>query len=101
VIRKDLPVEVQVVQGAHAALESGLHLGDDKTRVNHLVALQVKNEEQLRNVHERLRMCGVESVLFEEPDRGNEATALCSGPVEGDARKLFSRYNLWQEGAAK
>ena len=96
-IRKDLPVAQQLVQAAHAAHESGLHLCEDKSKVNYLVALEVIDEDRLLEAHERLQDRGVESILFREPDRNNEATALCTEPIRGNSRKMFSKYSLWRE----
>ena len=96
-MRKDLPVAQQLVQAAHAAYESGLHLCEDKSKVNHLVALEVGDEERLLEVHERLQGRGIEAILFREPDRNNEATALCTEPIWGNRRKIFSKYSLWRE----
>ena len=97
-MRKDLPVAQQLVQAAHAAHESGLHLCDDKSKVNYLVALEVANEEELLAAHERLEDRDIQAVLFREPDRNDEATALCTEPVWGNRRKIFSKYPLWRNG---
>jgi hypothetical protein len=97
-VRKDLPIAQQLVQAAHAAHESGLHLCQDKSEVNYLVALEVQNEEQLIAANDRIESRGIKAILFREPDIGNKATALCTEPIWGDKRKLFSRYSLWREG---
>ena len=97
-MRKDLPVAQQLVQAAHAAHESGLHLCDDKSKVNYLVALEVANEEELLAAHERLEDRDIQAVLFREPDRNDEATALCTEPVWGNSRKILSKYPLWRNG---
>jgi len=97
IVRKDLPVAQQLVQAAHAAHESGLHLCEDKSKVNFLVALEVSDEERLLEAHERLQDRGIDTILFREPDRENEATALCTEPIRGNRRKIFSKYSLWRE----
>jgi hypothetical protein len=65
--------------------------------VNYLVALEVPDEDRLLAAHERLEDRGIQSVLFREPDRNNEATALCTEPINGKRRRLFSKYSLWRE----
>ena len=65
--------------------------------MNYLVALEVPDEDRLLAAHERLEHRGIQSVLFREPDRNNEATALCTEPVMGKIRKIFSKYSLWRE----
>jgi hypothetical protein len=98
IVRKDLPVAQQLVQAAHAAHESGLHLCENKSEVNYLVALEVPNEDGLLAAHERLEDRGIQAILFREPDRNNEATALCTEPVWGNRRRIFSKYSLWRNG---
>ena len=97
IIRKDLPVAQQLVQAAHAAHESGLHLCQDKSKVNYLIALEVSNEEKLLLARERLENRGIKSILFREPDRNDEATAICTEPILGNRRRIFSKYPLWRE----
>jgi hypothetical protein len=65
--------------------------------VNYLVALEVSDEERLLEAHERLQDRGIDAILFREPDRNNEATALCTEPIWGNRRKIFSKYSLWRE----
>ena len=65
--------------------------------MNHLVALEVNDEEQLLEARERLEDRGIDAILFREPDRGNEATAICTEPISGNRRKIFSKYSLWKE----
>ncbi len=97
IIRKDLSIPQQLVQAAHAAHESGLHLCEDKSDINYLIALGVPDEERLTTFHKKLEDRGIKSILFREPDIGNEATALCTEPICGNGRKMFSRLPLWRE----
>jgi len=54
-IRKDLPIEQIIVQTAHAALESGIHLKHDKeNEPSSLIVLQVKNQKELEKAYEKL-----------------------------------------------
>jgi hypothetical protein len=41
---------------------------------------------------ERLHRLGISHQPFHEPDRGNELTALATGPIFGPQRRLFRRY---------
>jgi hypothetical protein len=46
--------------------------------------------------HDRLERQGIRTVLFREPDIGNQATALATEPVNGSVRKSLSKYPLWK-----
>jgi hypothetical protein len=62
-----------------------------------LIALSVPDEERLISAYEKITSRGIKAILFREPDRDNEATALCTEPVYGNVRKIFSKYPLWRE----
>jgi len=83
-------------QLAHAAHEAGIHLSNEREKVSSIVVCEVGNEEQLLTAHDRIRDAGIKVVLFQEPDLGNECTALATEPIFGDARRLFSRFKLWK-----
>lgn len=98
VVRGDLPTEQQIVQSSHAAYEAGTHLEENGSSVNHLVVLSVPNEQALLETHKKLGKRDIRSVLFREPDIGDQATALCTEPIWGSRRKLFAQYKLWRNG---
>ena len=98
VVRDDLPIEQQIVQSSHAAYEAGTHLERNGSNVNHLIVLSTPDEQSLLEAQEKIRERGIESVLFREPDIGDQATALCTEPVWGSRRKIFSSYKLWRNG---
>ena len=95
-IRKDLPLYVQLVQACHAALEAGKHYCRDPA-VDHLIVLEVPDEEALLKAHARAEDRGIRTVLFREPDFANVATGFCTEPIHGNRRKIFSEYPLWKE----
>jgi hypothetical protein len=59
------------------------------------VLCEVKNEEELNSVAYRLEQNCICFEPFFEPDIGNQITAIASGPVYGDTRRLFKRYRLF------
>lgn len=95
-IRKDLPIEQILVQSAHAALESGIHLKHDKeNEPSSLIVLQVKNKEQLEKAYEDIGSHGINLVKFDEPDWDYGFTSFASEPVTMDQRKIFKKYRLF------
>lgn len=49
-LRKDLSAEQQIIQAAHAAMESGLR-NTPTDKISNLILLEVKNEEELKEAH--------------------------------------------------
>ena len=95
-VRTDLPLEQQIVQAVHAAHESGRHLAPQNESIDSVVVCRVDSEQKLMRAHDRLERQGIRTVLFREPDIGNQATALATEPVNGSVRKSLSKYPLWK-----
>lgn len=96
-VRSDLPLSQQVVQACHASHQAGrfLLLEDPPN----LIVLSVEDEASLLDAAQRAQGHGIRLTVFREPDRGNEATAFCTEPVQGAARKIFQRLPLWKKEA--
>jgi hypothetical protein len=45
---------------------------------------------------DHLQAHGIRCALFQEPDRANELTALCTQPVYAAQRRLFRRLPLFK-----
>jgi hypothetical protein len=89
---------VQFVQSCHASLEAGKHFcRDPAAPVDHLIVLTVPDEPALLAAQERAESRDIRTVLFREPDFGDIATSLCTEPIRGEKRKVFSSYPLWKE----
>jgi peptidyl-tRNA hydrolase len=98
-IRKDLPIEQIIVQTAHAALESGIHLKHDKeNEPSSLIVLQVKNQKELEKAYEKLKDSGIELIKFFEPDWDYGFTSFASEPVTQEHRNKFKKYRLFNGG---
>jgi hypothetical protein len=95
-VRTDLPVPQQLVQAVHAAYEAGKHLAGDGSEIDSAVVCNVRNEEELLKAEHRLHLDGIRTVLFREPDIGDEATALATEPLDPSRRRPLSRYQLWE-----
>lgn len=94
-VRSDLTISQQIVQAAHAAHEAGIRHGNP-VDVSSLVLIAVPDEAALRTEFSRIQAAGITAYLFTEPDMQDAATALCTAPITGDARRLFRRYSLWR-----
>lgn len=98
VTRRDLTPAQQAVQSIHAAIESARSgLISPTIPHPHLVYCGVKNELALQGYAEKLSSAGIALSCFYEPDRNNELTAIATGPIHGDQRRLFRNLQLIKE----
>lgn len=102
-VRKDLPLAQQLVQAAHATYEAGAHYESFPSLSNHnyLILCEAPDEAFIWKAEHWLKRYGVACTVFREPDRDNEATALCTEPVSRNKRRIFSRWKLWEKGGDK
>jgi hypothetical protein len=95
VVRQDLPLVHQAVQAAHACVEAGRSgLIPEDIEHPHLIICRVADESALRLFALSLQARGIRCALFCEPDRENQATALCTEPVFGAQRGVFRSLSL-------
>jgi len=97
-VRKDIPLAAQMVQAGHACLEAGSQFPQPKVDPTFLVVLSVPDERRLLEAVETVKYHGVKSAVFYEPDNELGHTASCTEPVQGEGRRLFKKYPLWQPG---
>jgi hypothetical protein len=95
VARKDLSAAQQAVQSGHAVLEmSRVYPGSFHEHPS-LVYLAVKNEDELKRVIQKLVLHGkIQFQTFQEPDIGNQYTALATVPITGSDRAYFKSFKL-------
>jgi hypothetical protein len=95
-VRTDLPIEQQIVQAGHAALEAGHEFDKVSDDVSSLIILRIKSKAKLENAIASIRSKGIRMVEFHEPDWDYGLTAAASEPIFEDSREAFKRYNLWK-----
>ena len=92
IIRKDISIEQQIVQMAHAAHEAGSKFGEHQN----LILLSCDNENEICEAAGLLKACSIEHSLFFESDI-MEYTALCTEPIKDKrTRNLFKRWPLYK-----
>jgi hypothetical protein len=89
-IRKDIPIHAQIIQTAHACLQS-----EKPKTVNSIILFEVKNEEHLIKTNEYLKGRGIKTYIFFEPDYDTGYTAIATEPLHGEDRTIMSRFRLW------
>lgn len=96
-VRKDLPIQQQLVQSNHAALEAGIAFGNkEQTEPSSLILIAVKNTYQLEKAMKDLESKGIKFISFEEPDWDYKLTSFATEPLTQDKRVLLKKYQLWK-----
>ncbi len=62
-----------------------------------VIILSAKNEIRLKKVQTYLSENNIQFRSFQEPDIGNQLTALATEPIFSDRRHLFQKYQLVKE----
>ena len=95
-IRQDLPIEQQIVQAAHSALEAGRDLGKPDSE-SILILLGIRDQDSLLQVAERLKFNDIKYSLFYEPDDDCGYTSLTTEPLfDRSKRRVLSKYSLYK-----
>ena len=90
-IRTDLPIEQQIVQAAHSALEAGRDLGKPKGH-SHLILLEAKNEAALIKFSQAIKDLDIKFSIFHEPDFDRGYTSLTTEFLDpADPRRAYFR----------
>lgn len=102
-VRTDLPLADQIVQVGHACFDAGTKYG--KLGAS-LVLLAIRNEHEIHEWIEILNSFRIKHVVFYEPDPiidGDTvpmgSTAICTKPLHGFVREVFSKCKLWEPPA--
>ena len=94
-IRKDLPINHQMVQACHSALEAGSEFKAAKDIPN-LVLIELKNLEHLYETEKLLTTKGIRFHNFFEPDNGIGHSSITTEPINKEQKKALSNYRLWR-----
>lgn len=93
IVRKDLSPAQKAVQSCHASIEAARAFHKPNDIHPSVIICEVKSEDKLKMVMNEINGM-VRYKAFQEPDIGNQYTALATEPVTGDTRKIFSRFQL-------
>jgi hypothetical protein len=94
-VRTDIPLEQQLVQAAHAALELGLSYKRPRDIIS-LIALQIPDKQALTDAAERAEAHYIRIERFYEPDDDLGFTAFATQPLTKEESKPFRNYKLWR-----
>jgi len=94
-IRKDLPLQHQIVQACHSSLEAGAEF-NEPSNTHNLVLIQVADLEELESVDTKLTACGFRFHKFFEPDNNLGYTSITTEPLTLEQKKKLSNFKLWR-----
>lgn len=94
-MRYDLPIAQQLVQIAHAGMECGLYLATPPDQPDNVVLIGVESEAALRDAALTLAALGIMHRIIDEPDLGDQITAICTEPLIGEIRKKLKHFRCW------
>ena len=94
-IRKDLPLNHQIVQACHSALEAGSEF-KEPGRIPNLILLELKNSEHLEEATRLLDKHGIKYHKFFEPDNNIGHSSITTEPLCDERRKALSNFRLWR-----
>lgn len=87
-----------MVQASHACIEATKAYLDPNLEHPHLVVVGVNDESRLFKCASKLDKAGIRYKTFIEPDIGDQATAIATEPITGEARNHFKNYTLLGSG---
>ena len=97
IVRRDLSLPHQAVQACHAVFEAALTFPPKPPQVTpNVVYCDVRDEQRLLKFARKLDKEGIRYTLFQEPDIGNQYTALATEIVT-DCRSVFKDLQLVKE----
>lgn len=87
-----------MVQASHACIEATKAYLDPQLEHPHLIVVGVNDEIRLFKCASKLDKAGIRYKTFIEPDIGDQATAIATEPISGEARQHFKNYTLLGNG---
>jgi hypothetical protein len=94
-VREDLPSSQKAVQAIHAAVEATRQgLICSKIEHPHLVLCSALDEATLERHSDLMKSQGIRHIMFKEPDRNNESTAIATEVVTAEKKKMLRKLRL-------
>lgn len=95
-VRRDIPIQHQMVQASHAALECGLEFPYIPAEPSSLIVLGVSNKKDLLKARKYLNINKIRNTMFFEPSWDHGYTAIGTEAITEDKRHLLKRFQLWK-----
>lgn len=94
-IRRNIPIQQQLVQAAHSAAQAGAEFLNPK-HIPSLIMLDANDQCHLLEVAQYLCKNGIKFHMFFEPDNQMGYSSITTEPVTLEQRQIFSQFKLWR-----
>ena len=96
-VRTDIPIEHQVAQACHGALEAGIEFSNIlRAYPDSIVVLGVKDKHELLKAALLLDKHEIRFKMFFEPSWDYGYTSIGTEPIDTDVRKYLRKFKLWK-----
>lgn len=95
-VRRDIPLQHQMAQACHGALEAGKAFPQDRNHTDSIIVIGVKNQKELLKSHKYLEEHGIKTIMFWEPSWDYGETSFGTNPIAEENRHIFRRFQLWK-----
>lgn len=94
-IRRDLPIQDQLVQACHSALEAGSEF-KEPGQIPSLILLDANDLNHLSDISDFLDKNQIKYHKFFEPDDNMGYTSITTEPLCAIRKKKLSNFKLWR-----
>lgn len=94
-IRRDLPIQHQLVQACHSALEAGSEF-KKAGEIPNLILLDANDGSHLYEISSFLKKNQIRHHMFYEPDNDMGYSSITTEPLTIEKKKLLSNYKMWR-----
>jgi len=94
-IRRDLPIQHQLVQACHSALEAGAEFKIPDI-ISNLILLDAEDKDHLSDIARFLDDHDIRYHMFFEPDNGMGYSSITTEPLTRNRKKLLSNFKMWR-----
>ena len=94
-IRRDIPIQHQLVQACHSALEAGSEF-KEPGKIPNLILLDAKDQNFLLQTSKFLEEHNIKHHMFWEPDNDMGYTSITTEPLCSERKKKLSIFKMWR-----
>lgn len=94
-IRRDLPLQDQLVQACHSSMEAGSAF-KEPGHIPNLILLDAKDSNHLEEISSFLDSNFIRYYKFYEPDDQMGYTSITTEPLTPERKKKLSNFKMWR-----
>lgn len=94
-VRKDIPIQHQLVQACHSALEAGSEF-KKAGMIPNMILLEARDQSFLIETSKFLDEHNIKHHMFWEPDNDLGYTSITTEPLNNEEKKKLSIFKMWR-----